>query len=61
MIDGLYLCQKKKGEPSIKEKVKNQKENFLKKAKNSKVYHQVLETFPDAELIDIEIKKDIND
>ena len=40
---------------------KNDNNVFLKKAKNSKVYHQVLETFPDAELIDIEIKKDIND
>ena len=57
----IISLSKKKGEPSIKEKIKNQKENFLKKAKNSKVYHQVLETFPDAELIDIEIKKDIND
>ena len=60
-IDGLLLFQKKKGEPSKKEKEINLKNNLLEKAKESLIYKKVLETFSDAELIDIEKEKENND
>jgi DNA polymerase-3 subunit gamma/tau len=52
---------KTKGEISIKEKQQKQKIELLERAKNSKLYENVLEKFPDAKLVDLEIideKKD---
>ena len=36
------------------------KEKFLENAKRGEVYKKVLEIFPDAELIDIDVKQDEN-
>ena len=52
---------KKPGEPSKKEKNIILKKTFLDKAKKSETYQKVLETFSDAELIDIDIIKEKND
>ena len=52
---------KTKGEISIKEKQQKHKIELLERAKNSKLYENVLEKFPDAKLVDLEIideKKD---
>jgi len=46
---------KTKGEISIKEKQQKQKIELLERAKNSKLYENVLEKFPDAKLVDLEI------
>ena len=51
--DGLLLCLKK-GAITIKEKEKSLKKDNLDKVKKGQVYKKVLDSFPDAELIDIE-------
>ena len=43
---------------SVKEKQKNNKIELLKEAKNSEIFKSVLDRFPDAELIDVNLKKD---
>ena len=55
----IILFSKQKGEKSKKEKIKNFKEQQIKKLKNSSDYKNLLEIIPDIELIDIENK--IND
>ena len=55
----IILFSKQKGEKSKKEKIKNFKEQQIKKLKNSSDYKNLLESIPDIELIDIENK--IND
>ena len=55
----IILFSKQKGEKSKKEKIKNFKEQQIKKLKNSPDYKNLLEIIPDIELIDIENK--IND
>ena len=52
---------KKIGIPSKKEKKINLQKELLEKAKKNKIYKKVLEFFPDAELIDIEIGEKNND
>ena len=54
----IIALSKEKGQLSIKEKKINLKKNQLEEAKKSKVYNQVMKSFPDAELIDIKIKKE---
>ena len=39
----------------------NLKKDLLEKAKNKPIYKKILDTFPDAELIDIEIEEKNND
>ena len=51
---------KKNGEPSKKEKDVILKKKLLQNAKKGEVYKKVLETFVDAELIDIDTKKEKN-
>ena len=46
---------------SKKEKELIFKKNFLEKIKKEKIYKDILEKFSDAELIDVEIKKENND
>ena len=48
---------KTKGEISIKEKEKNKKTELIEKAKNTNLFKNVLEKFPDANLIDVVSKK----
>ena len=54
----IITLSKIKGEISIKEKEKNKKIDVIKKAKNSELYKIVLNTFPDANLVDVIPKKD---
>ena len=51
----IISLSKKTGEPSKKEKNVIEKKELLENAKKSEVYKKVLKTFPDAELIDIDI------
>ena len=57
----IITLSKKKGKPSIKENEVNLKKDLLEKIKKRTVYKKILETFPDAELIDIEIEEKSND
>ena len=57
----IITLSKKKGEPSKKEKEINLKKDLLEKTKESLIYKKVLETFSDAELVDIEKEKENND
>ena len=54
----IISLSKKNGEPSKKEKDVILKKKLLQNAKNSEVYKKILETFPDAELINIEAYED---
>ena len=56
----IISLSKKIGELSKKEKDIISKKKFLENAKRGEVYKKVLEIFPDAELIDIDIKQDEN-
>ena len=56
----IISLSKKNGEPSKKEKDVIFKKKLLQNAKKGEVYKKVLETFVDAELIDIDTKKEKN-
>ena len=56
----IISLSKKIGELSKKEKDIISKKKFLENAKRGEVYKKVLETFPDAELIDINVEQDEN-
>ena len=56
----IISLSKKNGEPSRKEKDVILKKKLLQNAKKGEVYKKVLETFVDAELIDIDTKKEKN-
>ena len=56
----IISLSKESGEPSKKEKETIFRKELLEKEKKNKVYKKVLETFPDAELIDIEINVEKN-
>ena len=43
---------------SVKEKEKNVKKQLIDEMKNSEIYKSVMDKFPDAELIDVNSKKD---
>ncbi len=57
----IITLSKKKGKPSIKENELNLKKNLLEETKKKPIYQKILETFPDAELVDIEIEEKSND
>ena len=57
----IITFSKKSGQPSKKQRNEINKKQLLLEAKNSEVYKKMLETFPDAELIDVEIKDEGND
>ena len=57
----IITFSKKSGQPSKKQRNEINKNKMLLQAKNSEVYKKMLETFPDAELIDVEIKDEDND
>jgi DNA polymerase-3 subunit gamma/tau len=48
---------KLRGEMSIKEKQKDEKNILLNEIKNSEIYKNIMKKFPDAELLDIKLKK----
>ena len=49
---------KSKGEMSVKEKQLNSKKLLIDEVKTSEAYKNIIENFPDAELIDVKLKKD---
>ena len=57
----IITFSKKSGQLSRKQRNEKNKKQLLLEAKNSETYKKMLETFPDAELIDIEIKDEGND
>ncbi len=57
----IITLSKEKGSPSIKEKEMNVKKIFLNKFKESVIYKEILENFPDAELLDFKIGEKNND
>ncbi len=54
----IITFSKSKGEMSVKEKQLNNKKLLIDQAKSSEAYKNIIENFPDAELIDVKIKKD---
>ena len=54
----IITFSKSKGEMSVKEKQLNNKKLLINEAKSSEAYKNIIENFPDAELIDVKIKKD---
>ena len=56
----IITLSKSKGELSIKDKQKNEKIKNINSAKQSKLYKNLIEKFPDADLIDVN-PKDEND
>tara|TARA_B100001142_G_scaffold238297_1_gene236959 strand:- start:2872 stop:4560 length:1689 start_codon:yes stop_codon:yes gene_type:complete len=57
----IITLSKKKGEVSIKEKEELLKKNSIEKIKKSSIFKMVLDSFPDADLIDIKFKGPKND
>ena len=60
----IITFSKSKGEMSVKEKQKNQKDELINEVKNSEIYKKIMEKFPDAELVDVKLnekKEDKND
>ncbi len=54
----IITFSKLKGQMSVKDKEKNVKKQSMDKMKNSEIYKSVMDKFPDAELIDVNSKKD---
>ena len=54
----IITLSKSKGELSIKDKQKNQKIKIINSTKQSKLYKNIIEKFPDADLIDVNSKKE---
>ncbi len=54
----IITFSKLKGQISVKDKEKNVKKQFIDKMKNSEMFKSVMDRFPDAELIDVNSKKD---
>ena len=50
-----------KGEMSVKSKKNNIKKLLIDKAKEYEIYHDVLQNFPDAELVDVKSKDNEGD
>ena len=47
-----------KGDVSMREKKQKIKRSLMNEAKNSKIYKDVIKNFPDAELTDINLKRE---
>ena len=56
----IITLSKTKGQPSKKEKEVSLKKKLIEKVKDSSIYKNIQEKFPDAELIDIVTKKEEN-
>ena len=50
-----------KGKISVNQKKKKIKEDLINEVKNSKIYKDVLNNFPDAELVNVNLKKKIDE
>src|SRR5210317_914043 len=53
----IITFSKSKGEMSVKEKQKNKKDELMNEVKSLEIYKQVMEKFPDAELIDVKLNE----
>jgi len=53
----IITFSKSKGEMSVKEKQKNKKNELINEVKSSESYEIVMKKFPDAELLDVKLKK----
>ena len=56
----IITLSKIKGEISVKDRKENLKKILIKEALNSEIYKNVIDTFPDAELIDVKSKDKID-
>ena len=54
----IITFSKLKGEMSVKDKEKNEKKQLIDEMKNSEIFKSILDRFPDAEVIDVNSKKD---
>ena len=54
----IITFSKSKGEMSVKEKQLNNKKLLMDRVKTSRAYKNIIENFPDAELIDVKLRKD---
>ncbi|MDA9725817.1 DNA polymerase III subunit gamma/tau [Candidatus Pelagibacter sp.] len=54
----IITFSKLKGQMSVKDKEKNVKKQLIDEMKNSEIFKNVMDRFPDAELIDVNSKKD---
>ena len=54
----IITFSKLKGQMSLKDREKNEKKQLIDEMKNSEIFKSVLDRFPDAELIDVNSKKD---
>ena len=54
----IITFSKLKGQMSVKDKQKNVKKQLIDEMKNSEIFKSVIDRFPDAELIDVNSKKD---
>ncbi len=54
----IITFSKTKGEMSVKEKQLNNKKLLMDRVKASRAYKNIIENFPDAELIDVKLRKD---
>ena len=54
----IITFSKLKGQMSVKDKEKNVKKQLMDEMKNSEIFKSVMDKFPDAELIDVNSKKD---
>jgi DNA polymerase-3 subunit gamma/tau len=53
----IITFSKSKGEMSVREKQNNKKEELINEVKKSEVYKNVMQNFPDAELVDVKLNK----
>ena len=54
----IITFSKSKGKISVKEKQLNNKKLLMNRVKTSRAYKNIIENFPDAELIDVKLRKD---
>ena len=54
----IITFSKLKGQMSVKDKEKNVKKQLIDEMKNLETFKSVMDKFPDAELIDVNSKKD---
>ena len=57
----IITFSKMKGTQTVKEKQENEIKEFLKKAKSTDLYKQVIKKFPDANLVDVKPKNNIEE
>jgi DNA polymerase-3 subunit gamma/tau len=53
----IITFSKSKGEMSVREKQNNKKEELINDVKKSEIYKNVIQNFPDAELVDVKLNK----